>query len=134
MAKNALILGVITILAICVIPRPVAALTATVSQVADADTYVNGYDATSNYGGQNWLIFGFSDYLYLANTYIHFNFTNEPANFVSAVVTVDCYAPSQTTNISVYIVDQSWGEYTIDLDESTKSRANDRNIFSNLCW
>ena len=129
MAKNALILGIIIVLAVCttasvlprpeassttgVMPRPVTAYSTTVSQVADKDTYVDtfGSDATANFGGKDWIIFG----MYLSNpaeTYIHFNFTNKPANVISAVVSVDCYSVSQTFNFTASVVTDARGEFT----------------------
>lgn len=94
-------------------PANLAAETKTVVIEADKDTYVDPGNPTSNYGGKDWLIFG--DYIWgLNEAYLHFNFSNRPSGWTKAVISIDCYAVSETFDVAVCLVEAEWDELSLD--------------------
>ena len=64
---------------------------ATISTVAEKDSYVYSYHPISNYGGADWLIFG--DYtLGWTEAYLYFNFNDKPASWIKAEISIDMYS------------------------------------------
>lgn len=85
----------------------------TVSTVAEKDSYISSYYPTSNYGGEDWLIFG--DYILGWNeAYLHFDFSDKPADWTKAEISIDMYSVSETFDVTVSLINDTWGEYTID--------------------
>lgn len=85
----------------------------TVSTIAEKDTYVESYYPTSNYGGQDWLIFG--NYILGWNeAYLHFNFSDKPAGWTKAEISIDMYSVSETFNVTVSLINDTWNEFTIN--------------------
>ena len=85
----------------------------TVSTVAEKDSYVNSYYPTSNYGGADWLIFG-NYILGWTEAYLCFNFTDKPASWTKAEISIDMYSVSETFNVTVSLINDTWNEYTIN--------------------
>lgn len=84
----------------------------TISTVAEKDSYVDSDDPTSNYGGQDWLIFG--NYLSGWNeAYLYFNFSDKPAGWTKAEISIDMYSVSETFNATLSLINDTWNEYTI---------------------
>lgn len=85
----------------------------TVSTVAEKDAYVTTYNPTSNYGGKDWLIFG--NYITGWNeAYLYFSFSEKPAGWTKAEISIDMYSVSETFILSVSLINDNWDEYTIN--------------------
>lgn len=85
----------------------------TVSTVAEKDAYVSTYNPTSNNGGKDWLIFG--NYILGWNeAYLYFNFSDKPAGWTKAEISIDMYSVSETFNVTVSLINDTWNEYTIN--------------------
>jgi len=110
MKKNNLLItfGILFLFGITIAPSVNGAIT-TVTSEADKDSYVTTSNPTTNYGGADWLIFGYyiTDF---AEAYLHFNFTDKPANFTKAEITIDMYSISATVNLTASIITDSWSE------------------------
>ena len=87
---------------------------ATISNIADKDTYIDTGNPLSNYGGVNNLMTGFSILSDIREAYFHFNFSNKPSSFTRAEISLDFWGVSQTMNFTVCIIEEDWGEYTLD--------------------
>lgn len=87
--------------------------TATSSSMATKDSHVDSGDGLSNYGGQDWLIFGlyFSD---LREAYLEFDTSSPPANWTKAEIKIDMYSISETTQLTVSLITESWSELSIN--------------------
>ncbi len=85
----------------------------TVSTVAEKDAYIYTYNPTSNYGGKNWLIFGDRG-LGWTEAYLYFNFSDKPAGWTKAEISIDMYYVSETFNVMVCLISDTWNEYTIN--------------------
>jgi len=73
---------------LCVIPFT-RAITRdqTISTIAEKDSHVRSYYPTSNYGGQDYLIFG--NYISgWSEAYLFFNFSGKPANWIEAEILI----------------------------------------------
>ena len=81
----------------------------TTTEIDAMDSYTSSGSATSNYGGASWLIIG-NQFSSWCSGYMYFNFSGKPANVQSAIVYVDMYSISATTNFTVSIVNNSWTE------------------------
>lgn len=87
-------------------------LASTSSRLADKDSYVDSYYPNSNYGGVNWLIFG--DYLLgPAEAYINFDTYSPPAGWTKAEIQINMYNISETTNLTISVVNVGWMEFSI---------------------
>lgn len=87
-------------------------LITTKSTIADKDSYVDSSNPTSNYGGQDWLIFG--DYITSwREAYLNFDFSDKPSEWTKAEISIDMYYISETFNITVSLIEDNWGETTI---------------------
>ncbi len=87
--------------------------TMTISTVAEKDSYVDSYSPTSNNGGKDWLIFG--DYILGWNeAYLYFNFSDKPAGWTKAEISIDMYSVSETFDVTASLINDTWDEYTID--------------------
>lgn len=85
----------------------------TISTVAEKDSYVDIHNPTSNYGGQNWLIFG--DYIFgWTEAYLYFNFSGRPTGWTKAEIAIDMYSISETFNVTVSLINDTWNEYSIN--------------------
>ena len=85
----------------------------TVSTIAEKDAYVDTYNPTSNNGGKDWLIFG--NYILGWNeAYLYFNFSDKPAGWTKAEISIDMYSVSETFNVTVSLINDTWSEYTIN--------------------
>ena len=85
----------------------------TITTVAEKDSYVSSYYPTSNYGGASWLIFG--NYILGWNeAYLFFNFSDKPTNWENAEISIDMYSVSETFNVTVSLINDTWDEYTIN--------------------
>lgn len=85
----------------------------TISTVAEKDAYVTAYIPTSNYGGKDWLIFG--NYLLGWNdAYLYFSFSDKPAGWTKAKISIDMYSVSETFFVTVSLINDTWEENTIN--------------------
>jgi len=87
---------------------------ATVSNIADKDTYIDTANPLSNYGGSSNLMTGYGIFSDIREAYFHFNFSNKPSSFIKAEVSLEFWGVSQTMNFSVCLIEEEWGEYTLD--------------------
>jgi hypothetical protein len=88
-------------------------ITTTISTIVEKDSYVDSYSPDSNKGGKDWLIFG--DYVLGWNeAYLYFNFSDKPASWTKAEISIDMYSVSETFNVTASLINDTWGEYTID--------------------
>ena len=83
-----------------------------IATVADKDSYVSTSNPTSNYGGKDWLIFG--EYITgWDEAYLYFSFEDEPDDYESVEISIDMYSVSETFQVTVSLVTESWDETTI---------------------
>jgi len=95
-------------------------ISATTSSLATKDSYVHSDNPTSNYGGQDWLIFGYYFTLYLTEAYIEFDISLRPSGWTKAEIEIDMYSISETTQLTVSLITESWDELTINwMNKST---------------
>lgn len=85
----------------------------TSSTIADMDTYVDTDNALSNYGGVNYLYSGFSYSGDFKESYFHFDISSKPENVTKAELSLDIFGVSQTMNLTVSIIEESWNELTM---------------------
>ena len=86
---------------------------ATVSTVASKDSYVKQYTPTSNYGGQDWFLLGRDIWNAAIEAYFYFDFSDKPSTWTKAEISLSIYSISETTNITVYLIENSWEELSI---------------------
>jgi len=113
--RQIIILGLIILFGMTFNITPIKGITrnATITTVAEKDSYVETDNPTSNHGGKDWLIFG--DYILGWNeAYLFFNFSDKPANWSKAEISIDMYSVSETFNVTVSLINDTWGEYTIN--------------------
>lgn len=82
---------------------------ATISTIAEKDAYVDLYSPLSNYGGKSWLIFG-DHILDFTESYLFFNFSDKPLDWVKAEISIDMYSISETFDVAVSLINDSWSE------------------------
>lgn len=82
---------------------------ATISTFAEKDTYIDLYSPSSNYGGASWLIFGYH-ILDFTETYLFFDFSDKPSNWTKAEISIDMYSISETFDVTVSLINDSWSE------------------------
>jgi len=110
--KIFLIIGM-TILILMVNTSFTKGTTATVSTIVEKDSYVDSYSPDSNNGGKDWLIFG--NYILGWNeAYLYFNFSDKPASWTKAEISIDMYSVSETFDVSASLINDMWDEYTIN--------------------
>ena len=110
--KISIIFG-FTILTILMNPMFVIGATATVSTIADKDTYIETYSGGSNYGGGNYLWAGISILDTLYEAYLHFSFSDKPVNHTKAEISLNIFGVSKTTIFDICIIEASWEELTL---------------------
>ncbi len=88
-------------------------VSATTSNLATKDSYVNSNNGLLNYGGQDWLIFGFYFGLYLTEAYIEFDISSPPSGWTKPEIEIDIYSISETTQLTVSLITAIWNELTI---------------------
>ncbi len=113
--KIRVLLGLLVIFAFQFIIPNVAGVQrdATISTVAEKDSYVELGDALSNYGGKDWLIFG--EYFFGFNeAYLYFNFSDKPLTWTKAEIAIDMYSISETFNVTASLINDTWNELTIN--------------------
>ena len=86
----------------------------TKSTIADKDTYIDTANPLSNYGGVSNLKSGFSISYDIREAYFHFNFSDKPENVTKAELSLDIWGVYQTMDLTMSIIDESWGELTMD--------------------
>lgn len=86
----------------------------TVSTVAEKDTYVNSYDPSSNYGGEDYALAGFYAEVYIVESYFYFTFSDKPNNFTKAEISLYCGDASQIKNVSICLIEEHWDEYSMN--------------------
>ncbi|MFX1478633.1 MAG: NosD domain-containing protein [Promethearchaeota archaeon] len=86
----------------------------TVTTIADKDTYVNSYYALNNYGDANYLLSGYYLTDEVVESYFYFSFRDKPSNWVQAEISLDVWSVSQTTDLSVCIIEEEWDETTLN--------------------
>ncbi len=113
--KIIIFVSMIIILEFSMIFPPILAGTkpATISTVASKDSYVRQYNPTSNYGGQDWFLLGRDAFSAAIEAYFYFNFSDKPSTWTKAEISLDIYSIPETTNITVYLIENSWEELTI---------------------
>ncbi len=85
---------------------------ATESNSATKDTFVDLNNPLSNYGGKDWLIFGFYIWDY-REAYIGFDTSSPPSGWTKAEIEINMYFISETTQLTVSEITENWGELTI---------------------
>ncbi|MFW9987217.1 MAG: Ser-Thr-rich GPI-anchored membrane family protein [Candidatus Odinarchaeota archaeon] len=85
----------------------------TISTITEKDTYVNSYDPTSNFGGQDYALSGFYYTGDILEAYFFFNFSDKPTNYSKAEISLDFWSVSVTMNITVCLIEEDWDEYTM---------------------
>ena len=113
--KKRVFLGLLIIFAFQFIIPNIAGVQrdATISTVAEKDSYVELGDAISNFGGKDWLIFG-DYYVGFNEAYLYFNFSNKPADWSKAEISIDMYSISETFNVTASLINDTWNELTIN--------------------
>jgi len=61
----------------------------TISAIAEKDTYVNSYNALSNFGGQDYALGGFYLGGDIVEAYFFFNFSDKPSTYTKAEISFD---------------------------------------------
>jgi len=84
------------------------------STIADKDTYVDTANPTSNYGGASNLWCGFGIFSDIREAYFHFSFSDKPSNVTKAELSIDIWGVSQTMDLTMSIIDESWNEFTME--------------------
>jgi len=93
----------------------------TISTIAEKDTYVNTYDALSNFGGQDYALGGFYFGGDIVEAYFFFNFSDKPSTYTKAEISLDFWSVSQTMNISICLIEEDWDEYSMTwMDKPSK--------------
>jgi hypothetical protein len=113
--KFFVIVGIIFVIGLTFYITPIRGITrdGTISTVAEKDAYVETYNPTSNNGGKDWLIFG--NYIVGWNeAYLSFSFSDKPAGWTKAEISIDMYSVSETFTVSVSLINDTWDEYTIN--------------------
>ena len=85
----------------------------TISTIAEKDTYVNSYDALSNFGGQDYALGGFYFGGDIVEAYFFFNFSDKPITYTEAKISLNFWSVSQTMNISICLIEEDWDEYSM---------------------
>ena len=85
----------------------------TTSSLATKDSYVNSNNGLSNYGGQDWIIFGYYLTVWLTEVYIEFDISSPPSGWTKAEIEIDMYSISETSQLTVSLITESWNELTI---------------------
>ncbi|MCP6718614.1 MAG: DNRLRE domain-containing protein [Patescibacteria group bacterium] len=85
----------------------------TISTIAEKDTYVNTDEALSNFGGQDYALGGFYFGGDIVEAYFFFNFSDKPSTYTKAEISLDFWSVSQTMNVSIYLIEEEWDEYSM---------------------
>lgn len=86
----------------------------TISTIADKDSYVNSYYGIDNYGDASYLLSGFYFSDEIVESYFYFSFRDKPSNWIQAEISLDIWSVSQTTNLSICIIEEEWDEDTLN--------------------
>ncbi len=86
----------------------------TVSTVAEKDTYVNSYDPSSNYGGEDYTLAGFYATVDIVESYFYFTFSDKPNNYTKAEISLYCGGDSLIKNLSICLIEEHWDEYSMN--------------------
>ncbi len=114
--KKTVFFGMLIVFGLIFSIIPIKGITrdATISTVAEKDSYVSELNPTSNYGGQDWLKAGFgytkSNEL---KSYLYFNFTDKPVDWTKSEIFFDIWSIEQTINLTFCLINESWNEYNI---------------------
>ncbi len=113
--KSIVIAGILIIIGFTLRITPMRGITSdlTVSAVTEKDAYVYTYNPDSNYGGKDWLLFGDRG-LGWTEAYLYFNFSDKPAGWAKAEISIDMYYISETFDVTVTLISDTWEEYTIN--------------------
>lgn len=84
-----------------------------ISSIAERDTYVDTANPTSNYGGVNNLMAGFSIFSDIREAYFYFNFSNKPSNYIRAEISLEFWGVSQAMNYIICLIEESWNEFSM---------------------
>ena len=113
--KKFVIVGILIVIGLTFYITPIKGITrdGTISTVAEKDAYVCTYNPTSNYGGKDWLIFG--NYISgWREAYLYFNFSDKPADWTKAEISIDMYSVSETFDVTACLINDTWDEYSIN--------------------
>ncbi|MFW9822587.1 MAG: Loki-CTERM sorting domain-containing protein [Candidatus Thorarchaeota archaeon] len=84
----------------------------TSTSLAVKDSYVDSFYPVTNYGQQDWLIFG--DYLMgPTEAYIEFTTYPPPTGWTKAEIQIDMYSVINTTELTISLVTVVWSEFTV---------------------
>lgn len=124
--KSLFLLGVLFFTSFIIIIRPSKGTIRdqTVSTIAQKDTYVNSYDPTSNFGGQDYAMSGFYYTGDIVEAYFFFNFTDKPTNYTKAEISLDLWSVSETINITICLIEDVWDEYTMTWLSNKPAKGN----------
>ncbi len=123
--KILFLVGVLFIAVLVFFPSPTRAIIRdqTISTIADKDSYVTISDPNANFGGRDWLTFGFDlGFSSWNEAYFHFNFSDKPINWIKAEISLDVYYVSETFNMTVCLINKTWNEYEITWYERPEHR------------
>ena len=92
---------------------PKSSSTETIETVASKDTYVDESAPTANYGWNTELyIGGFGGEI--CEAYYYFEFTDKPADYTKAEISVYIWDIKETEHVDVYLIMEDWDEYTLN--------------------
>jgi len=97
----------------------------TISTVAEKDTYVNSYDPTSNFGGQDYALGGFYYTGDIVEAYFFFNFSDKPTTYTKAEISLDFWSVSETMNVTICLIEEAWDEYTMTWVSNKPTKGSD---------
>lgn len=86
----------------------------TVSTVAEKDTYVNSYDPSSNFGGEDYALAGFYAPVDIVESYFYFTFSDKPSNYTKAEISLHCGGDSLIRNVTICLIEEHWDEYSMN--------------------
>lgn len=113
--KAFVIVGILIVIGLTFNITPIRGITGdeTVSTVTAKDAYVYTYHPDSNYGGKDWLLFGDRG-IGWTEAYLYFDFSDKPADWAKAEISIDMYYVSETFILTVCLISDAWDEYTIN--------------------
>lgn len=111
-----MVLGVLLIAGITFNAPPARAIIRdqTVSTVAEKDTFVNSYDPSTNYGGEDYALAGFYATVDIVESYFYFTFSDKPNNYIKAEISLFCGGDSLIRNVSICLIEEHWDEYSMN--------------------
>jgi len=79
--------------------------------ISDKDSHIENAKTARNWGNSPALKAGYGPPLY--ETYIHFNFTNIPSEYIQATLALRIWSVDVTKNFTLAITDENWNEMSL---------------------